>query len=419
MTATPVADTGPRVMPETAPVASRSARLMSVDALRGFDMLWIIGAGAIVLALEKMNDNAVTRFLSMQLTHVQWEGFRFYDLIFPLFLFIVGVSLVFSLDQALARGGRARALRRVLRRSALLFALGVFYYGGLSQPWPEIQLGGVLQRIAACYCFAALVYCFVRSAKGLVAVSAALLLGYWALLAFVPFPDLRLEKQTVKALAAQAGSESPHAIAAAVPRRVRGVYEEGRNLTNYLDFRFLPGRKAQTYYINEGLLSTLPAIALSLFGAIAGLLLKNQHVTPGRKVAWLLAAGAGGIALGLLWGLQFPIIKRIWTSSFILLTAGSSAMLLAIFYFIVDVKQRRAWCQPFVWIGCNAITVYLAAQIVSFPNLAARLAGGDVKNFLDAHVAEGFGSLVIALVALTLATLLTRFLYKRNIFLRV
>src|SRR5262249_32004319 len=155
----------------------------------------------------------------------------------------------------------------------------------------------------------------------------------WALLAFVPFPDLRLEKPTVTALAAQVGSEEPGAIAAAIPQRVSGVFEEGRNLTNYLDFLFLPGKKAPVYYINEGLLSTLPAIALSLFGALAGLLLKNDSIAPRQKVMWLLAAGIAGVALGLFWGTQFPIIKRIWTSSFILLTAGLSAMLLAVFYF--------------------------------------------------------------------------------------
>jgi len=171
------------------------ARLMSVDALRGFDMFWIIGAGALVQAFEKMSENAVTRFLSTQLQHVQWEGFRFYDLIFPLFLFIMGVSMIFSLGRALDSGGRPPAVRRIVRRSALLFALGVFYHGGVSRLWPDVQLGGVLQRIALCYLFAALTYCFVRSAKGLAAVGAALLIGYWALLTFVTFPDLAGEIQ--------------------------------------------------------------------------------------------------------------------------------------------------------------------------------------------------------------------------------
>jgi predicted acyltransferase len=310
-------------------------------------------------------------------------------------------------------------LARVLRRSVLLLAIGVFYYGGVSQPWPNVQLGGVLPRIALCYLGAALIYTFVRNARGLLAVAAALLVGYWALMTFVPFPDLRLEKPVVEEIAGRIGSNSPFAIAAAVPGRIHATYEEGRNLCNYLDFLYLPGKKAQLYYINEGLLSTLPSIALSLFGAMAGLLLKNPRVSPSRKVVWLLAAGAAGVLLGLLWSAQFPLIKRIWTSSFVLLSSGLSALLLTVFYYIVDVKQYRKWCQPFVWIGCNALTIYVAAQVVSFQTVAARFAGGDVKEFFDTRVAPGFGSLVIALVSLALVVLFARFLYRRNIFLRV
>jgi predicted acyltransferase len=366
-----------------------------------------------------MSANPVTTFLATQLQHVKWEGFRFYDLIFPLFLFIVGVSLVFSLDKALATGGRRGVLWRVFRRSVLLFALGVFYTGGLSKPWPDVSLGGVLHRIAACYFFAALIYVFVRNAKGLIAAAVMLLAGYWALLTFVPVPDLKLDKPTVNGIARQIGSDSPADVAAAVPGRIRGSYEEGRNLTNYLDFRFLPGRKAQTYYINEGLLSTMPAIALSLFGALAGLLFKNGGATPGRKIAWLCAGGAIGIALGLLWSLQFPLIKRIWTSSFVLVAGGLSALLLALFYWLVDVRLWRTWCLPFVWIGCNPLTIYILSTIVNFRDVAARLVGGSVQQFLDTHVAAGFGGLVVAIVGLLLAMLLMRFLYQRQIFLRV
>jgi predicted acyltransferase len=301
----------------------------------------------------------------------------------------------------------------------LLFAIGIFYYGGVSQSWPNVQIGGVLPRIALCYLGAALIYAFVRSERGLLAAAAALLIGYWALVTFVPFPDLKLEKPVVTEIAQRIGSDSPFAIAAAVPGRIHGTYEETRNLANYVDFLFLPGKKAQTYYINEGLLSTLPSIALSLFGAVAGLLLKNPKVPPSRKIAWLAGAGVAGILLGLLWSVQFPLIKRMWTSSFILVASGLSALLLALFYYIVDVKGFRRWCQPFVWIGCNALTVYVTAQVVSFKLVAARFAGGDVKNFFDTHVAAESGDLVIALVSLVLVFLFARFLYRRNIFLRV
>lgn len=404
--------------PQAAPAAA--ARVLSVDALRGFDMLWIIGAGSLVQALNRMSSNPVTNFFSTQLQHAQWVGFRFYDLIFPLFLFIIGVSLVFSLDKAIESVGKGAAFHRIVRRSLLLFALGVFHSGGLTDKWPGIAFGGVLHRIAACYLFAALIYLFCGTRwKLLTGIATALLVSYWALVTFVPFPDLVLNRENVSALAKQTGSDSPFAIAAAVKERASGVYEEGRNLTNFLDFLFLPGKKAQLYYINEGLLSTLPAIAICLFGALAGRLLKDGRVEPGRKVQWLLVTGIALLVLGWLWSFQFPLIKRIWTSSFCLVASGCAALLLAAFYFVVDVRQWRKWCQPFVWIGMNSITVYLAVNIVSFPELAERLAGGDVKAFLDANVAKGFGQLTIALAGLALAVLLCWFLHRKKIFLRV
>jgi predicted acyltransferase len=400
------------------PVAE-PVRLASLDALRGFDMFWILGATSIAGALEKMKANEFTTLLTAQLTHVTWEGFRFYDLIFPLFLFIVGVSMVFSLDKALAKGGRGAVLWRVLRRSLLLFALGVFASGGLSKSWPDVALGGVLHRIAACYLLASLTYVLIRSARGLVCASALLLVGYWALLTFVPVPDFKLDKPVVDEIATRIGSRSPDAISASVTARVTGSYEEGRNLTNHLDFRFLPGRKAQEYYINEGLLSTLPAVALSLFGALAALLFKNTSLTPSKKMLWLIAGGLVCVALGLLWSVQFPMIKRIWTSSFVLVAGGTAACLMALFYGIVDVLGWRTWCRPFIWIGCNPLTLYILNPIVGFQSLATRLVGGDVRSFLDAQVSPGFGGLVVAATGMLLVVLLARFLYRRGIFLRV
>ncbi|MCB1078672.1 MAG: DUF5009 domain-containing protein [Verrucomicrobiae bacterium] len=406
-------------MNPASPSAAKPERLVSVDALRGFDMFWIVGAGAIVQALGKMNENAFTTFLTTQLSHVQWEGFRFYDLIFPLFLFIVGISIVFSLDKARESGGRRTMAARILRRGVLLFALGIFYYGGLSKPWPEIQLGGVLHRIAACYVLAALIYLFIQSRKGLLIAAATLLIGYWLMLTFVPFPDLKLDQETVEAVGKKIGNDSPFAIAAATEGTVRGLYDEGRNLTNYFDFLFLPGKKAQRYYINEGLLSTLPSVVLSLFGILAGQLLKDDSVVPSRKVILLLIAGATSVVLGLLWSLQFPLIKRIWTSSFILVAGGLSAWMLALFYFLIDVRGWQRWCQPFVWIGSNALVIYIGARIVSFRDLAAMFVGGDIAAFFDQHVTAGFGAVITAAVALTLVFLFARFLYRRGIFIRV
>ena len=158
---------------------------MSLDALRGFDMFWIIGADSLVQALRRMNDGWLVRGVASQLEHKDWAGFAFYDLIFPLFVFIVGVSLVFSLTKTMEQAGKAAALQRVFRRSALLFALAIVYSGGVSRMAGHPS-DGSLNRIALCYFFAALIFCFFRW-RGMLAICAALLAGYWALMTFVPF----------------------------------------------------------------------------------------------------------------------------------------------------------------------------------------------------------------------------------------
>ena len=394
-------------------------RLVSVDALRGFDMFWIIGADALVQALNRMSQTPVTRFLATQMDHAEWEGFRFYDLIFPLFLFIVGVSIVLSMDRLLATHGRKGALLRIARRSVLLFALGVFYYGGVSRVWPDVQLSGVLPRIALCYFFAATLY-VVLPRKGILAAAALGLAGYWALLTFLPFPDVQLKHDKVGKKETQAQAAAPAVLFARETKTVSGTFEEGHNLAHYVDARWLPGKKRNLYYTNEGLLSTLPAVATTLLGILAGWLLTSTRWSGRQKVAWLLAAGAAGVALGFLWGTECPVIKRLWTPSYVLVAGGYSALLLGVFYLVIDVWQVRSWCLPFVWMGTNAITLYLADNLLGgFSGLAARLVGGDVQQFVDAHIAKGSGDLLIALVGLAFAFLLVRFLYQRKIFLRV
>jgi predicted acyltransferase len=404
---------------QAASAAPPTGRMTSVDALRGFDMLWIVGGGAIADALDRMRHTSVTMTLAEQFHHVRWEGVRFYDLIFPLFLFLVGVSVVFSLDKTIAAEGVGSAIVRIVKRSLILFLLGVFYSGGLSRRWPDVALAGVLQRIAACYLLTGLTYSAVRRPSGLVVVSAVLLVGYWLLLAFVPFPDLKLDKETIRPIAERIKSDSPAAIAATVETRIRGTFEEGRNLTNYVDFRWLPGRKTETYYINEGLLSTLSCLALPLLGAVAGMLLRNPQVGPGRKSLYLVLMGLTALAIGLAWSPAFPLIKRIWTSSFVLVATGYSFLILALFYYVIDVRGRQTWCRPFVWLGANAITMYLTAEIVKFSKVAERLVGGDVEQWLDEIVTPGFGGLVVALVGLLLVIALAQFLYSRKIFIRV
>ncbi|MGI8965263.1 MAG: DUF5009 domain-containing protein, partial [Limisphaerales bacterium] len=186
-------------------------------------------------------------------------------------------------------------------------------------------------------------------------------------------------------------------------------YEQGRNLAFYLDQRFLPGQKF------EGtLLSTLAAVANCLLGIFAGLLLKNRNVVEQKKVFYLMGSGAASLLIGLLWSFQFPIIKLLWTSTYVLVACGWSAILLGIFYQIIEIWKFQKWAQPFIWIGMNAITVYLAASILNFRKISLRFVGGDIKNFLGIY-----DDFVAAIVTLLLVFWFAHFLYRRRIFLRL
>ena len=432
----------------SAPVAAESARLTSLDALRGFDMFWILGADSFVYALGELGKNPATKFLAEQLDHAEWAGFRFYDLIFPLFVFIMGVSTVFSLTKIIEREGKAAAVKRVLIRGILLFAVALIYSGGFTNPWPDMRLMGVLNRIALCYTAGGLLFIFCN-VRGLIAAAAALLLGYWAIMAWTPMRDIRLEKESLAALAEKAGDEklaakfqdadSPSAsnpsakknspvwaateqMYFATTNRVTGKYDKGYNVACHFDFAHLPGRKYDLFWDPEGILSTLPAIVTGLLGIFTGLFLRLKNVPAMRKVFTLIGAGAASAMLGWIWGIEFPVIKKIWTSSYVLVAGGYSAMLLGVFYWIVDVKKWQWWCQPFVWIGMNPITLYLTSNFLGglgFEKLARRLTGGPVKLFFDTHLAPGFGELVSSLVGVLLFVWFARFLYQRKIFLRL
>jgi predicted acyltransferase len=365
-----------------------SERLVSLDALRGFDMLWIAGADSLGDALNHINGGPVARVLARQLDHVPWAGLHFYDLVFPLFVFLMGVAIPFSLTRLVETSGRPAAVRRILRRAVLLVLLGVFYYGGLSHPVSDVRWLGVLQRFGLCYLGAGLLFIYLRQ-RGLVAVCVALLVGYWALLTFVPVPGVGT-----------------------------GHFAEGQNLSNWLDRMYLPGRKWDGDHDPEGILSTLPAIASCLLGVFTGNWLRDPRAAPARRAAMLAAAGAALLGLGVLWGFQFPIVKKLWTSSFVLAAGGISALAMAAFYLVIDVWRIRAWAVPLVWVGANAITVYLLSNIVDFGALSLRFVGGNVTSWLDG-LRPGLSGLTVALFSVFLCIMVARFLYRRKVFIRL
>jgi predicted acyltransferase len=377
------------------PPSPLSSRVVSVDVLRGFSMVYDIAGVGLALSFRDMLSGhgpilgAVGAFVGRQGEHAAWEGLHFYDFTFPLFVFVSGVAIVLSLPRLVERVGELTALYRVLTRSFLLFLLGFLYYGGVTHPWPDVRLLGVLQRIALCYLFTSLLLMKIRL-RGLIVAFVVLVVGYWALMNFVPVPGIGA-----------------------------GSFARDANLASWIDLQLLPGRKWSGTLEPEGLLSTLPAIATCLLGVFAGLLLQNPRVAPQHKALWLVGAGIVLGAAGLLWGLQFPIIKSLWTSSYVLVTGGLSALLLGVFYQIIDVWGYRAWAALFVWIGTNAIALYLINHVVRFRRVATRLVGGDVGSFFDSHLTHGSGEFLANVIGLALAIALAGFLYRRRIFVRV
>ena len=320
-----------------------------------------------------------------QLKHAAWEGFTLTDLIFPLFIFLVGMTTVLSLSKILRLHGKRAAYWRLLRRTVVLFLLGIFYSHGLSHGWPDVRLMGVLQRIALCYFFTGLLVMHLKL-HGLIGVTIVLLAGYWAWLSFVPVPGL--------------GEVS---------------FAPSENWANYLDAKFLPGYKHDGSWDPEGYLSTLPAIATCLLGVLAARLLRNERLSEGKKIGCLLGAGILCVTLGYAWGLQFPVIKKIWTSSYVLVAGGYSFLLLSVFYMVIDVWKLHRWATPFVWIGSNAITLYMVCNMIDFNALARRLVGGDVQAALGSSV----GGLLLASVSFGLLLTLAWYLHRRKIYLRV
>jgi len=371
-------------------------RVASVDALRGFSILLLIGGEGVALALGEMLKSgggvlsAIGGFINYQFEHAPWEGFRFWDLVFPLFIFVTGIAVVFSLSKPrTSDAGRGAAYRRIVSRAALLFLLGILFYGGASERWPEIRLLGVLQRIALCYLFAALLFLHLGW-RGLTVVIVVILIGYWAVLVYVPVPGLGV-----------------------------ATYQNDVNLVNWIDRNFLPGKKFDGLTDPEGLLSTVPAITTCLLGVLAGIFLQNESVPPQRKAWMLMIAGVAMAAAGYLWGLQFPIIKAIWTSSFVLVTGGYSLILLGVFYLVMDVRGWQAWAIAFKWVGANALALYFLNGVAGFQPFTERIAGGSVSEFLDRTVAPGAGSFVTHVLALIVAIALAAYLYRRRIFIRV
>jgi len=377
--------------PVEAPIvaAPLPGRVISIDALRGFDMFWIIGGHGIVMSTARLfYGDPLPQWLIHQTDHPAWLGFSAWDLIMPLFLFISGTSMPFSFAKRTQRGaGKADLYRKIFTRTLLLFILGMIVQGHLL----EFELDklhiycNTLQAIACGYCVAAILVINV----GIVAQIAAtvvLLLGYWALMMFVPF----------------AGHPA-------------GTLQPDANLALYIDELILGRFRDGTSY--TWILSGMGFAATVLLGTLSGHVLKSE-LRPIAKVASLTAAAFLCLALGWAWGfysspVQFPMIKHIWTSSMVLWSGGGCFLLMAGFYLVIDVMGFRKWSFPLVVIGMNAIAVYVANNLVNFHHISDPIVAG-----LARHMGTG-GDLMRNVSALAVIWLILLYMYRNKTFVRV
>jgi len=357
-------------------------RLASVDALRGFDMFWIIGGENLFLPLFSLTGWALFSLGDAQMQHSAWHGFRFYDLIFPLFIFLSGVTL--GIGGKSLRGEpmakRAPFYRRAMQRLLLLIALGIVYNHGWGTGIPtdpgDIRYASVLARIGFAWFFAAMIvwHCTPRAQY---LIAGAILLGYWLL-------------QTLF------GDMTP----------------EG-SLNTWVDNCCLPGLTFQNRaYDPEGLLSTLPAVANALAGVFAGRWLRQRQGQHKPILLGLAAAGVSCFVLAFVWQWAYPINKDLWTGTFVLTTTGWSLMLLALFYLLVDVWPLRRFGTFFSIIGCNAILVYLGTSLINWRYTSESLLGG-----IAAGLPQAPSQLLLISGVILLQWLILYWLYRRSIYI--
>jgi predicted acyltransferase len=371
-----------------------SSRILSLDVLRGITIAFMI----------MVNNNGMHAWSPFE--HSAWNGCTPTDLVFPTFLFLVGVTTVISLESRLNRGeSRASQLPHIFRRFVLLFLLGLFVNGFPEFPFAHLRIYGVLQRIAICYLIVSLLWLAIRGSKRRVAALIGLLLaclaGYWILMRFVPVPGY------------------------GVPGRDIPLLDKDANVVAWLDRHIFPGRLYEGTRDPEGLLSDIPSIATAIFGVLTALWLRTNR-TIQRKAAGLLAGGALCILLGELWNPWFPINKKLWTSSYVLFAGGCSLVLWALCMFLIDIKGwKKGWTGFWLVFGMNAITAYVFSEVLSglggFIHVSPHI---GLDAWIYGHVfaivpPPGLASLLYSICFMLICWIPVAILYRRKIFLRV
>lgn len=357
-------------------------RLTSIDTLRGFTMLWIIGGEGVIISLKETWPNGFTEALAKNMHHAGWEGFYFMDLIFPLFFLLVGLMIPYAILGRVEKGiPKKEIYKHILKRTIVLILLGWVNYGLLHFDFENMRWSTVLGRIGVSYFIASalVIHTGWRTQLG---IFLFLLIGYWAAVMFIP-----------------------------VPGYGAGVLTPEGCLTTWLDQQLIPGKLGLGIYDRQGVLSAFTSLATTIMGVLAGYWMRSDR-SESNKVKGLVITGVVTMILGWLWGQYFFISRNVWTSSFVLYSGGMSLLFLAAFYWIIDVKGYKKWTYFFVVIGMNAITIWVGQRLIDFEFTANALFLGFSK-YLGV-----FQLIFMALTILMMKWLFLWFLYRKNIFLK-
>jgi predicted acyltransferase len=361
-------------------------RLFSLDALRGFDMFWIMGGEEIFHTLAKATKSPFWEAIALQFTHPDWNGFHLYDLIFPLFLFMAGVSTPFSVGRELEKGkSKGQLTLRVIKRAAILVVLGIIANNGLNiMPISEVRFASVLGRIGVAYMFANIIYLYSSERMQMVWF-CFFIIGYWLLLKFTSAPGFPAGDLTMQG-----------------------------NFASYMDRVILPGRLYLGIHDPEGLFSTIPAISTGILGILTGSLLKKTGIKQMRKVALMSITGVIFLIIAQIWNRDFPINKNLWTSSFVMHVGGISLLLMAFFYYIIDVLGYKKWAFFFKIIGMNSILIYISGHFIKWQYTTNGFFG-----WIGQLVGDPYNLVVMAICFVLVKWVFLYYLYQKKTFLRV
>ncbi len=372
----------------------QSVRLGSIDVLRGFDLFCLVFFQPVLMAVSQAMDVPWMHTLVSPFHHVEWEGFAFWDIIMPLFMFMAGASMPFAFAKYNGRDGRKILYRRILRRVLLLWLFGMICQGNLLglDPQKIYLFSNTLQAIAIGYLISALLFIHFR-VRWQILISAGLLLTYWALLTFVTAGN------------SGGGNFTPDLnLAEYIDRMVLGRFRDGVTVTDTgLDF----GSYRYTW-----ILSSLNFGVTVMTGVFAGQILKGK-LQKMVKMQWLIVAGMTMIVAGLVWGMQMPVIKKIWTSSMTLYSSGICFMLMALFYYLIDIRNGGKYLNWLKIYGMNSIAAYLLYSVINFSSISHSLFHGT-----ELYLGEFYPAL-ITLSDVSIIFLILWLMYRRKIFLKV